>query len=366
MKTRKMMLMVLVLCLCGSAWATTYTNHLSMAKPADGSEAWGNELRQNSDVLDHLLNPEYMIYVGKNFTTANLANGAATDRRYFDTIQGAIDHVEAWDPTYGSLYTIVIYPGEYYENLTITRSVTIVSAINTQPWNALGGGSGVKIKGQTTVQDPIITIDPEDGVWVTVNLCGLYFEQAYNQAAGYIDDAYLLKMVRPLTYGGYPNRLYMKDCSLRGQTWGAGNEWRAGLWADGWNEIWLDDCRFSGMPYAGGSNNGGIRHLVYVFATGVVTGQTKASVRVRGGSYESVDNGTSGATVFHVACDSSNPETAYARFYRTNLALSAPNSAPSTVNYTRAGVYDVVFDGWTDDVERDAWMNTRGIWVNNF
>lgn len=365
MKTRKMMLMVLVLCLCGSAWATTYTNHLSMAKPADGSEAWGNELRQNSDVLDHLLNPEYMIYVGKNFTTANLANGAATDRRYFDTIQDAIDQVEGYTPTYGSLYTIMVYPGEYYENLTITRSLTIVAANQIMPSSALGGGTGVKIRGQTAVQDPMITIDPVDGVFVVVTISGIYFEQAYNQAATYIDDAYFLRVDRPATYGGYANRVYLKDCSVRGQTWGAGNEWKAGIYAEGWVDVYLSDCMMSGMGYAGGSNNGGIRNLIYLWAEGVTSGN-KSSVRVWGGSYENVNNATSGASVFRVFASTTVPGTAYARFYRTNMYLSAPNSLPGQVIYVLDGAFPVVFDGWTDATERLEYMNTISIRLNDF
>ena len=74
----------------------TYDPILGLAKPSDGDTSWGDEMRNNLTYLAKAMAPKYAYFVSPDFTTAALGNGSATDRRHFDTIQGAIDAIEDW------------------------------------------------------------------------------------------------------------------------------------------------------------------------------------------------------------------------------------------------------------------------------
>lgn len=235
---------------------------LNLAKPSDGDRSHGAALRQNADTLGHVAGPANCFFVSPSFTAAALANGSASDRRHFDTIQAAIDAAQG--PGYPHKATVFIYPGKYEENLVITNSVTL-AAFSSLILDGLGGGRSVEITGQTGIQAPTIQIVPPGDTATAVNLIGLGLSNNCAVAGANIAKAHILDAVKPATYA---NRLFlgMKDCAVRAQTYGDGNIWEAGLKATGWVEFTVRDCDFQFLSYGGGNNNAG--HLAAFFLRG--------------------------------------------------------------------------------------------------
>lgn len=170
---------------------STLTFFNGFSKPADGDTSWGGELRNMMDQLDRLLSPNDRTYfVAEGFTQANLyPNGLPSSRRYFDTVQGALDAVNAASDDQHT--TIVLWPGIYTENITIEKSVHLVG---------LSGGHAVRgmqtrIKGDGNATP--VTIDPANGSSISVSINDIFVQ------------------IENLDHGGstrsYPHWLWMKD-----------------------------------------------------------------------------------------------------------------------------------------------------------
>ena len=243
----------------------TYTDQLYLNLPSDDSVSHGNELRQNYEVIAQALCPENVYWVSPDFTTANLHNGSATDRRHFDTVQAAITAAEG--STYSHPATICIWPGDYSEKLSITGSINLVGMVPAVR-EGLGGLLGVQINGDGT-ENPVITVTPASGETCCIGFSNINFnnDSATNHTVPYtqIAKAYLIQLNdnASSTYGSIINTCTFNNCRVRGQTWGDHNEWAYGIRSDGWWKLNLvDGFSMSGMKYAGNENDGGIEALI--------------------------------------------------------------------------------------------------------
>lgn len=247
----------------------TYSPRTGVIKHDHGDEPWEDDMNDNLDTVDSLLAPDRTFYVSPRFTTGNcpaLAN--ATDRRHYDTIQGAIDagEAKAYDNTG---YVILASPGVYAENLTVVRSVRIAAD------GGYGGGfhpgGGVVITGVNTVKSPVLTIDPLESTWNRYEFIGLQMHNLYDQAEGseIATPPYAVDCLAQTTHGGIQNVVRFKGCNFRMQTWGVSHVWTLGLQFAGFNAVTLEDCQVQGLDYGGGSGSAGIRYLMAVIGYGV-------------------------------------------------------------------------------------------------
>jgi len=243
--------------------ADTYTSSLYLTKPESGaSTGWDTSLNNNFAYMDAALAPAGVYWVSPAFTAANLGNGSATDRRHFDTIQAAITAAEG--DSYDDRNIIMVYPGRYGENLTITGSITLVG-VHQPHMGFLGGMRSTVIRGQAAVQSPVITINQADEETISVHFVNIGFENYYNASnIGLIDKAYLLQFNSnapnfATRYGGF---IGFTNCSLRLQTWGAHNDWAAGIRISGYADLFMDNVEIASWYYAGGELDGGIARLI--------------------------------------------------------------------------------------------------------
>lgn len=238
--------------------------YLALGLPTDGETAWGDAVRQNYEVLAQAQAPDHLYFVSPRFTDANLHNAGATTRRHFPTIQEAINAAPAVAEYYEKA-TVVLYPGNYYENLTINKTICIRSLFPTM-WRGLSGAIGAQISGTYGTQAPVITVNPPNGSRMAVTFMGVGIENAYNQNISNISNAQILRVNRQTAYGTAEVMVGFQDCDIRAQTWGLNNAWAYGMWIDGWAVLMMRRCAYAGLAHAGGMNNGGIAHLLY--ATG--------------------------------------------------------------------------------------------------
>lgn len=239
----------------------TYEDHLALVKPSDGDTSHGDELRQNFDVIGQVLSPKYSYFVSSEFSSANLANGAATDRRHFDTIQGAIDAIDAAaTSSYANPHTIFLAPESFSENITVDASVTLAGLV---PLNLLGQGGAryPTIRGVSTVADSVITVTPKAGESLALNLANVYLENAYSQQnATLITEPYAID-VRDTGDTGTTTYIGMTGVFGRCQTWGEDNLWQYGFKSRGRVTWSLMNSHFASWGYAGGNYNGGIQNF---------------------------------------------------------------------------------------------------------
>lgn len=251
---------------------SSFDAYLSLEKNADGDETWGDAMRANLDTLGYALHGAHVYVVDALYTDGNLYGGAGSpggSRRRFATIQAAITAAETeghGEPLDGGTgYVILIQPGTYAEDLTITESVTLA---------ALGGrggawSPGVKITGAASTADSIITISPADGENISVELCGIVLENAYNVTnAVEITEPYAIDAQSQATFGGVASRLSLVDCRVRMQTNGQDNVWTSGIKCSGWWTVTLDRCQIGAYDYGGGNNNGIVRRLLDINGDG--------------------------------------------------------------------------------------------------
>lgn len=240
---------------------STYTSKLYLAKTEDGSQNWGAENRANLDVLDQVLAPQDCYFVSPSFTTANLGNQSATDRRHYPTIQEAID--AAQHPTsYSARRTIFVYPGKYEENLTITGTVSIVG-VNGPVFS--GGLSGIQtplIAGAPDNTEPLVKFAPTGDAKALV-LANLKFDNTNNHESGSIPHPYLLEVVKPAAYPtNFEHRVTLIHIAARMQTWGTAALFHSGITVNGWARLYMIDCSMTGLNYGYGTYTAGIRYLV--------------------------------------------------------------------------------------------------------
>lgn len=239
----------------------TYDPILGIALPPDLGESWGNEMRQSLSVLAAVSAPDNCYFVSPAFSDANLHNAAATSRRHFSTIQAAHDAIPTGSGV-GHRPTIYLWPHEYAENLTITKTCALV-ARGARFGQGLGAGRGVSLIG-ANAQSPLVTINPPNGEALSFVCDGLHLENRYSGTAGAIGNGQVLRVTGQATFGANANYIALQDCDIRAQTWGPNNDWLAGLYVSGWNILNLRRMSMRGINYAGGAFNGGVAHMVMV------------------------------------------------------------------------------------------------------
>ncbi|KAF0187555.1 MAG: hypothetical protein FD165_2893, partial [Gammaproteobacteria bacterium] len=240
---------------------TTYANKTGLPKPADGSKVWGPEFRGAMDYISAGLFPQYTYEVSPHFTTANLGNDGATDRRMFPTIQEAINAAQG--DAYSWLNRIIVHPGVYQETLAISKSILITSPTLPE-WGVQGGFVGALLLGAGG-QSPLITITPPNSAAISVGFQNLSMYNQYAATASYINKPYLIDVRPQSLYDANPVWIGINGCCIRAQTWGFDNDWESMIEARGYNRILVSDCRVLALNYAGGHLNGGIRKLFAVY-----------------------------------------------------------------------------------------------------
>lgn len=242
--------------------ASTFSINTGLEKHADGDTTWGAGMRDNLDTIDSALAPSRTFWVSPEFTVGNMpALSNATDRRHFDTIQGAIDAGEAnaYDQ---EGYGIIVFPGRYSENLTIVSSVHITSALG--PMTAYYAGANVHLNGTTGSQSPVITVTPANDTWTRVMLSNLNLDNQCTVAdATEITTPYLIDW-QSATRSGASNKLALSNCQIRMQTWGLDNVWTYGIKVHGKVHTYLKHCMVAALDYGGSNNNGGVRYMLSV------------------------------------------------------------------------------------------------------
>ena len=237
----------------------TYTTNVHFAKPSDGDTDHGDEIRQNFDVVDHALAPDSTYFVSPNFTSSNMANTSSTNRRHWDTIQGAIDRINALgNSTAADPYTILVYPGGYAENLTFSTSVHIVGVGGKMNSLSRSNGATPRLTGSATSANSLITVTPPTSQSVAVNFTNFYFENLYAVSnSTEITNPYLLDFQDTGT-GGTPHYFGMTDCQARMQTWGDDNNWTWGVKTRGRVITSLMNSDFISLSHGGGEDTGGV------------------------------------------------------------------------------------------------------------
>ena len=231
---------------------STKTNFLALSKPAAGDEDWTAEINANWDAISALSAPTNCFFVSPAFTESALGNSSAADRRHFPKIQEALDEIEVVGSNEQT--TVFVYPGDYYESLSLASSVAIVSYFGI---NRMYGAGSVRIRGNNSAS-PVIRVQPPSGTAKRYSFFGIGFENQYNASDAVQHDCYLLSAERQVTIGSYPSTIDFRDCTVRAQTWGAHNAWTSMFDLDGYYLIRVKNCRFGALNYAGGYNDGGI------------------------------------------------------------------------------------------------------------
>lgn len=240
--------------------ATTFEDHLALDKPAKGDLDWDDEINGNFDAIGQALAPYRVYKVSPDYTSTNLGNGSATDRRHFDTIQGAITAAES---AFADA-VIEVMPGVYNENLTVTKSVSIIG--RTKPASFHGGPNQVTVRGSDTTRSPIITVTPPDGTAISMTVANLVMENRYNQtAASESTTPYLVDLQNhpTPTYAGSANVFGFLDCIVKCETWGQDNKWAYGFKADGYWNLAIQRVTMGAYCYGGGTE-GYVKSLFYL------------------------------------------------------------------------------------------------------
>ena len=231
--------------------------HLYMSLPSNDDEDHGAERRQDTQVVGRVLSPDECYFVSPGYASADLINTSASDQRHFDLIQDAIDAATASD-------TIFIYPGSYNEQLSFTKHINLVGVGSWRPF----GTTGAVIRGDGSA-DSVLEVAPPEGSYVRVSFNNLFFTNGYDTTNGTeITDSYLLNVATQTTPATYHSIIAFYDCGIRMQTWGEDNIWTKGMTVDGHSRLYLKRCDVSTLGYAGGNDNGGIRHLFYITGDG--------------------------------------------------------------------------------------------------
>ena len=245
----------------------SYEEFLGLSLPSDGDTDHGEELRQNYKAMSRAMAPDNIYYVSPAFTEAELYCTEATDRRHFSTIQEAIDAAEN-TTSYTDPATVLIWPGTYYERLTITGTVTLMGFM--PQFNPMLGasGRGVRICGDGTAS-PVINWSPADGYAHALGLVNLLIDNSYDTSnASLIAQAYAVNVADQETKGATSNRLLIRDCHCRMQTVGDDNRWAAGIQTNGWVNAVVWNSVIHAFRYAGGNNNGGVLYPFKINGTG--------------------------------------------------------------------------------------------------
>lgn len=194
----------------------TYNTHLGLTKVPDGNNNWGEYTRDNWDAVAEVLAPDGVYFVSPNFTIANIPElDNATNRRYFDTIQGAINaHELNWD-AYGAIF---VYPGRYDENLTVTSAVTL-HGVNALNFTVSNGGRGAVIR--STDENPCIDIQFGPGHQGHFNLVNIELNNTHTAGGTSGGTAYIKTTDQGAgNYPSFDNRVNLRNVIIRKDTIG--------------------------------------------------------------------------------------------------------------------------------------------------
>ncbi len=246
---------------------TDFNSKTGFAKPAAGDSAWAVENNFNYDAMAEMACPDNTYWVSPNFLSAALyQDGPPSDRRHFDTIQGAITAAE--DGGYTIPHLINVYPGIYQENLTITGSCR-VRAVGGMPLTGLlSAGRMALLNGAAGTQEPVIKINSPESTTVAVVFENFVLANAYNGTAGVIDKAMIVDWPSNTLYGAYGNRFGLVGCTIRGVELGDGNDWRAMISLNTYQRSEFRLCRFKNYAYGGGTPDGGVRRMIELDGVG--------------------------------------------------------------------------------------------------
>lgn len=316
-------------------------NSLGMLEKPYQNNAWYASYQEIIAMINRLVTRDNVYFVGPAWADANLGAeiGSAVGRRLFPTLQAAHDAVTS-GTGYDNRAVIFVDPGNYYENLTITKTVAFVSTVPAYA-DGLGAFRPVRLYGNASVQSPLVTISPPDSTELAVGFSGFYFENKYNVTAGTIVKAHTIDFRPQTTYGSYQNKLALTDCDVRMQTYGNGNEWWAGIWAEGWVDVRLRRCNVFAGSHGGGANNAGITNL-FLLAGHHGNGKS-ATIRVDQSAIAHFYRGilAGSPTMFYMSGGSAGV------FSRSAALLSnSPLYAQSTYSITAGGGTNTI-DGFT-------------------
>lgn len=213
---------------------------LNLSKPGDGDTAWGTEIRNFMETVDRLVNPGKFRIVGSQYSTANLfPYGAPSNRLLHDTIQGAIDAVEA-NSSDDATNTILVFPGDYGEDLTIRESVNIVG-VNPLHSQVMGT---TRING--TGSNPPVTFTPNAGLSAQCNFANIRFGQnASSFGGGTVAWPYWARAndQGASNYGTFHNRLHFHNCFFRLDAFSGSDVFTYGFWCEGKIHVLFTDCQ---------------------------------------------------------------------------------------------------------------------------
>jgi len=239
----------------------TYDPFFYLAKPSDGDNDHGDELRRNFEVLAAAQCPDNSFFVSAGFATGDLHHASATTPRHFSTIQGAIDEIATLGASSAyTNYTIFLWPGDYSENLTISESVTI-QGMGFQNNLGQGGARGPRIRGTAGSASSTITITPQAGASLSVNLNNVGLDNLYSASnSTVITNPYLIDLQDTGTSSTI-TWLGMGGCDCRMQTLGSNNLWTYGIKTRGHVYTSIRNSVLYAGDWANGTSDGGIQYL---------------------------------------------------------------------------------------------------------
>ena len=233
--------------------ALTYTSGFGLRKSENGDTSWGADERTNFDALDLAHRPTSVYFVSPAWTTAALGCAEATDRRHFDTLQGAIDAFETDEGDAADYGAIMVYPAQYAENLTIAKRVGFYS-MNPVIGAVASGGSKPAIVGDGSAA-PVITFDADAGLSARATFHGFSLRNSYNGNTGTeLSWAYLLNTVDQgaANYGAYSNRIKFQHCDFRFTSVSDNDAWTSAFNVNAFYELKIHDCQIN--PMGGAAN----------------------------------------------------------------------------------------------------------------
>jgi len=210
----------------------TLTNRIGLDYRADGDQNWGPAHRNVRLMLDRLLCPSNVFFVSPEFTPENIhLSGTPDSRRHFNTIQGAVTAWEAGgfgDSTHGM---ILVLPGLYGENLSITKSVAIV-AMHIDPTEVSGAHRGVLVAGGTGALASTVTVTPPAGESTRVLFSKISFRNQSPAQGSEVGGStpMILKVADQGAgnYGASKNRVLLDQCNCV-VDYNNNNDWAQGI-----------------------------------------------------------------------------------------------------------------------------------------
>lgn len=336
---------------------SSYTSGIRLSKPAKGDQNWDAEINDNWTALAGVYQATRTFLVSPYFNNTNLPGlASATDRRLFDTIQGAVDAAAA--KSYDVVGArVLIYPGTYNEQVTITdQSLTLA--------NVGAGSSGFYIGGPVYIRgngnaEPAIKFVPGDGTIMRCGLIGLAIDNRYNtnNASEITAEPYALKLADKsamYSWGSAQNVVVVEDCAIRMQTWGVDNKWQMGIYGSGYWTLNVRRSQIGAYSNSGGTLVGYVRRLFEV--EGDAGASKTFTLNILNSVLDTI--GGTGAPALRAVYYSNRVQTSLIRSICNLSSENAKESGGGTGNSTR---------GFHDSNETDTVMhNMFGVSADAF